>query len=239
MELRYYTPKKWDDLTKSQFIRLTNLLENSNVKYFDVQLYCILLTPILSIKHLSKLLFAFLNVPISEVLKEADFINSMDRTVFPEKLKVGGVYYYGPKPRMLDVVTDEFALAYFFFTRFINSKKESDLNGLVACLYRLKVGEHIAMFDKHNLDVLGKKLHLVDNTDKMMVFIAFKGSLDVMASRYKHVFKKGSTSKNNKTWDDVIHDYSELKSNGIGALKEVRSSNLYDFIKKLNRKLAS
>ena len=55
----------------------------------------------------------------------------------------------------------------------------------------------------------------------------------------KHVFKKGSTSKNNKTWDDVIHDYSELKSNGIGALKEVRSSNLYDFIKKLNRKLAS
>ena len=88
--------------------------------------------------HLRKYAFyGFTHWQIHNLLPLFDWVEQIAfNKVFIEQIKIGGIYFHGPKDGYENLTFDEFIVADTYFIRFLNSMDLQDLYRMIYALYR-------------------------------------------------------------------------------------------------------
>jgi hypothetical protein len=125
--------------------------------------------------------------------------------------------YYGPRANFRNLRFAEFMFADAFFLRYLKTNDETQLDRLVAVLYRPQRryyapnspsygGDRREDFNENLLDARAKRLAAVPHHVKYAVMLWYRGCRKALESRFEYVF----TADNNNTastggWSDVLH----------------------------------
>lgn len=234
MAVEYHLPSKWDDLNDWQMSMVSKILHSPyNQNKRDVLLVYVFVLRTLSFRNVCRLCWFLWNVSLVDIIPALEFIHKQStRTKFPKKLKNKDVVLFGPKIRLSNVSIEQFGYAVTFFNKYNKTQDPVDLYRLVSCLY----SPYNIPFSRYNLDHISEEVKKVDFNQLYPVFLAFAGSLDVLANRFPALFpKKTNTSNSPSTYnyDKMMMDVS-LVTNPFGKLKSVRKANVHDFFNYLN-----
>lgn len=149
-----------------------------------------------------------------KLFPEIDFVfddNQLFSNNFIPNFSHGGITYYGPKDKLLDLTGDELEKTDFFYTAWNTSKKQELLLGIVATIYREKApsqspfegrramkDKRIA-FDDADIEPRMKALEGLPEYIVLGIRMFYERSLMLWQQQYKAVFESGS--KKNKAPD--------------------------------------
>ena len=150
------------------------------------------------------------------------------------------VKYYGPDSRLFNLVFEEFLEADSHYSNYLKSGNPADLDKLVATLYRRKgtdssPADMRATFNAHMVEANAKKIHYVDRTVKLGIFLFFQGCRNFLTINFPHVFstKKGTASRGGDYGPLSLID--ALTGDDVTKNKQVRTSMMYDVMVRLER----
>ncbi|MGB0867975.1 MAG: hypothetical protein ACPGSD_00135 [Flavobacteriales bacterium] len=235
MAIEYHLPSKWDDLNEWQMWAVSKLfksdLTQSNI---DFLLICVFVLDQKSFKNFCRLGWFLWKVNLIEIVPTLAFIHKQStRTIFPAVLKIKNTKLIGPAPRMGNVTMEEFGLAIPMFNRFNSHKEDIDLIRLVSILYRPSGFS----FSRYNLNTISDEVEKMDINKLYPVFLAFAGSLDLLANRFPMLFPK-KTNRNtsyNISYESILMDVASVPSNPFGNIEKVRKATITDFFNYLEK----
>ncbi len=138
--------------------------------------------------------------------------------------------YHGPKEKLFSLVFEEYLEADNHFLAYTNGNDPSDLDKLVATLYRTGKNK---VFNSEMVDAHSKKLHNLNSEIKLSVLLFYQGCRKFLAANFPHVFSSsGGASKNNYGPLGLI---DALTGDDVTKNKAVRSSFLFDVMVRLER----
>lgn len=150
------------------------------------------------------------------------------------------VKYYGPQSRLFNLVFEEFLEADNHYSRYLNTGNPSDLNKLVATLYRRKAttanpADVRQPFNSHLVDDQAKKIQHVDRTVKLAIFLFYQGCRNFLTINFPHVFStnKGKSSRGGNFGSLSLID--ALTNDDVTKNKQVRTSMMFDVLVRLER----
>ncbi len=148
----------------------------------------------------------------------------------------GLVSYYGPGELLNDITFDEFMLADLKFEHYLKYKKESDLDELVAVLYRKKknvFGKKVE-YDADKVDAMKEQFKDLPKEIKFAVFHYYTSCRQFLTNFFDKVFKvaQATEEKNNDAsgWFDVKFHIAGTK---FGSFQEVGKTKMFVILKHL------
>lgn len=262
MRIDINVPTKWNELSAWQAERIGRILlkneEVEKITYRRMMTIILLLFPKPSFKTVLKLIIVLTRVPLKELEYLADFICEQDNdmTVFPEAFFVknkGGKYIkvYGPGPRLSNVSIQELSYADAFYYNWRSKGDDVELHKLCAVLYRPAGGRNpLDRRQSFNVLLLPDNAELTDQIplyNKIMIAMAFQGTREVLASRYKKVFPKRAEPEEGEKepakpakytpFTKIINAMALDEVNPFGTLEGAERANAHKFLEIYNEQL--
>lgn len=228
------TPSSWDELTRQQLLDVAGMFyKKITIRDFRVQM-----------------IFKFLNIKLKEFKKltneEAyalsetlEFLTkevTLTRQLIPRILK-----YHGPSDGLRNIIFREFINANLRYDDYIKNGKKSELDELVAVLYRRKkvfwwIRKHFSpdtdprqkLIEK-TIEKRGRKLKGVSQEVKYAVYLFFSGVFHSLSGMFPRTFRQRSeTSRNDgKGWISLVISLAEGKTDHR-SIDRVLDSNMYN-----------
>lgn len=252
-EINLTVPQRWNDLSDNQLQKILKCLHYNREVTDSIKLE-LLVYLFLDDKNDKKSIGEFqqilANIPLNTVDRDIlylssylEFIlNDINLTKFPSELIIDGKTYYGPADRLSNLTIEELSFADHIYFNWITTGKQIELDRLVTVLYREKTKIHNINdiredFSRHTLSQRGSILPTLDEEIKLAIGYAYKGSRDLMFSKFKIIFP---TNKNTlkqgvrkpvkyRSFNAMIHTMSMGETMPLGNLHEVKRTNAYDF----------
>lgn len=239
MQINYNIPTTWNQLSLWQLKKIAKIIfsntDQEQVSFLLVSYLCI---PKLTLKNILKYCYLLMQVPVSQLKEYAAFLyKDTNLTKFPKKVKS----LYGPTDRLANVNIDEYTYADLFYHNWSTTRKNEDLNRLVAVLYRPKRNaQHLDIRKPFTKEALSKHAGVVEKlprATKLVIAMAFQGSREKIIARYKWVFVKGSGKASYAPFTKIINAMSRSENQPFGDYYKTKEANIYDFFDVLDEDL--
>ncbi|WP_434546674.1 hypothetical protein [Marivirga sp.] len=232
---KIHYPERWDELTPKQFLRIHQILymiKGEHIQRAMITMY---------LSKTSLLLWLRMHL-IQRVQLQwlFDWIASeksvITRNFFP-KIRVKGKTLLGPSDAMGNVNAAEFSEADYHFLNYYKSKKEEDLDLLIACLYRKKDpnksidapdydGDLREAFNTHSVEKRAKTIAKLNKWKKMAIYTFYRGCRKEIEDTYDRVFtKKTAQSVENYGWPET---FMRMTGDRFGKIKEVMENDMHE-----------
>lgn len=236
MVLEYHLPSKWNDLNEWQMQAVSKLIRSDlQPDKIDFLLVCIFVLKEKTIWNFYRLGRFLWKVNLIEIIPTLEFIHRQStRTVFPAVLTTKDTNLIGPSARMGNVTMEQFGLAIPMFNQFNRHKEDIDLIRLVSVLYKKKGFK----FSRYNLNTISEEVTEMDINELYPVYLAFAGSLDIIAGRYPKLFPKPKgkgAANSNISYEPMLMDVASIPSNPFGNLDRVRQATVTDFFNYIDK----
>lgn len=196
-------PQNWNELNCDQLLaisRATFLLKDRSVQKIFVA-HRFLNLPFRVFKRISVSDINYLYRHVSRLFGE----NNLRRTVI-DCFYVGSKKFIGPADAGSNMSFDEFAKADKFYSQFLKSKNESDLDRLLACMYREKNaelnpkdinfnGDLRVPFNEYHVENRAVQITTLDRDYKYAILLQYSGFRKFLQDRYPLTFSSGEPSK--------------------------------------------
>jgi len=267
----------FDELKQDEFIealRLALLVEKEEISLDDFAIRMVYKLIDIKYDKLSEVKEGFLN----EVQKDAKFanlallaekidffwkndddklrLNYTSTKNFIQEIEINGITYAGPADALTDCVWLEFTQLTHYHTAYVNTKDESMLNCLIACVYRPKIDNYETV--KKQRDYNGQRRmkfnpELIEQDASIIADLAFHirfgiymfigNCIEYLATAkfdisgpidFSILFNKTGTGKDDGLgWTGLTYSLAEDQS--FGNMSEVSYTALYDVLFKLYR----
>lgn len=260
MRINITVPTRWDELTPWQAKKIGKMIMDN--KPIDEGLYrnliiLILFLPKPSFFNVVKLLLLLWRVPLRELDDYAGFIcdGTGSLTVFPAYFTVKDdtgkrLDLQGPAPRLANISIQELSYADAFYYNWRTSGDDIELHRLCAVLYR-PAGRQISTVDSRTpFDplLLPANAELTDQVplhQKYFVGLAYQGTREVLAKRYRKVFPEKKVAEGEKPkppgkyapFTDIITAMALDEVNPFGTLEGAEKANAHKFLDIYNEQL--
>ena len=234
-------PQSWNELTRKQLVKFTQLLysvtDKAMLKLLSVRMFfgiskfqVIRLTEVQVIESFE--LFKFL---LEDNQLTTQLLPYLKPSIFSKKL-------YGPGDGFKYLKPDEWMFADAHYMEYRNSEKVEDLQKFVACLYRGKRkkykpkaedfnGEIRKPFNSHHLEAITKKIAKCS----LWELLAIKVWYDGCRAAWENEFDKVFTADNESTaesygWAEV---FMKMSGSTFGTMAEVEKQPMYNLLFKM------
>lgn len=211
---RLTLPERWNELTVHQLRWICkyiypniNLFNQSPTIYYHlkVRLLMVLMeVPRYNIFSAKRRMFFKISAEsLADLTMQINWIyQSANLTLNPfPAISIGFKKLYGPPDGLSNMKLIEFSFADHFFCEFQKTKKESDLNNFIACLYRHKMFNNAddvrEPFNKNTIAYRATLLKNFRNEDKIAILLFYLSCRELIVKRYAKVFEK--TNNKGKT----------------------------------------
>jgi len=242
----FQLPSSWDELTREQFLFVSNLFNRRlSIIEFKVKvlLHCLAIKPIL-INRIEPEDIHFLCQSFDFLIKDVSLTKNLIPVISKRFFR-----FYGPSDKMLHCTFGEFTRAHNRLDQYIKTKDENVLNEIIAILYRPKKSFwFIRKYLTNNKDPRRKlhdisvkkrtvKFSTIDPNIKYGIFLFFTGVLNSLPIQFPNVFrKKEDQGEDNKFgWVPLVISLADGKTDDE-SLERVLNSNLYNVFFGLEQK---
>lgn len=149
---------------------------------------------------------------------------------------------YGPADKLANISIIEFSYALNYYNLYNKTANESNLDLLIACLYRpLKStksndGDERIYFNVYTADSYLKQISKLKYVEKQAIYLFFHGCIELFGRTFDYIFTRssGEGTASNKTFLDII---LELSGGKFGTYNETKTENALIVLKALNMEL--
>jgi len=255
-------PKSWNDLSHTQLKNISHQLEsyhtlvkdspeveaiNATTLYFQLSKEILRHNPWRSIRIALKEIQPIAFKTFTEFL----FKNNT-RTNFIEKVKINGVKYYAPAPRLRNSTIAEFAFIDAAYYKWKQTHNNIWLSVLCAAMYREATPELNEIdirkpFIKQAVDVRADAFQTLDIKTRLAIAYTYEGCRQHIANTFPLIFPKPIITEDSTALNQKYVGFGEIILDKIeGDPSKLQTTNnvmLYDFlaiyntdIKKLSKK---
>lgn len=225
-------PASWNELTEEQLLHVCRLLyvDNGDVYRFRIAAIRYLL-------RLSWLETLMIRDYIVDLFPYVAFLEA-ENTLTDNKLltiRAGGITFYGPIGGFETLTAEEWTEADQAFMDFSASKELTDLDRLLAILYRERTkGMHPKNpnwkkdfrkpFVEEQVELRQRILSTVSQAHKFAVLTWYAGCRREWESVFYRVFKEGKADVESFGWQETIQ---KISGDTFGSLRETERTNMY------------
>ncbi|MDO7849238.1 hypothetical protein Q5H92_22935 [Hymenobacter sp. M29] len=250
----YLVPSAWNELSRRQLLQITRLHGQgfaSDRALDDAFRRVILGVPgrlwarlngvqRVELRHL---------VPVRFLREPADFAPLTEQLLphlpYLKWYQGLGCRYFGPRENFRNLSFAEFIFADAFFLRYLQTNDETQLDRLVATLYRPQragyaplapdyAGDRREPFNENLLDARARHVARLEHHVKYAVMLWYRGCRKALETRFEYVF----TGENNRkasagSWADVLHELA----GGVHRIDATAGQHLLTVLREMNRVL--
>jgi len=237
--INLHIPNSWDEMTEKQFEKIAFLFNTAetNIKFY-IQLFFLLNNvKWWQFSKKAKLRIVLRNFPLSDLHKCYEFIfKDNNRTIFPERIKIGKVIYFPPQNRIANLTADEFAVVDDLHIKFRETKNIEFLQYMAAVLYT--DSKTRPLFDKNELHEKAKPFSKLSASKLFAIELAYFGCKNNLVKRFPKAFPKakpGSAPPKKKYgFSKVILSMAKGDLSKLDLIKKV---NIFTFLEQFEEDL--
>lgn len=194
--------------------------------------------PLLLLKALDIAQVAQLTLMVNPLFEENDLtVNKLPEICFYHRWKTHR--WRGPADSLANLTIKEFAVADSYFLAFMESKDDSLLDFLIACLYRPQDskknpnrpdydGDMREVFNEHILEKRANIVRTLSKVDKQVILYFYMASRKLLHVDYPNIFDEdgqdGQQHKQPSDWLDMIRT---LPNEKFGTIQQAEKENMH------------
>lgn len=153
------------------------------------------------------------------------------------------IKYYGPADALTNILFEEYIFCETYYQNYIKTNKESDLDMLIAVMYRKKdatadkISTHFRgdlrePFNSFLIEANAKKLKSLNAAEKKAIYLFYYGCRSYIIKKFDIVFnsKKETAADNVSTFESMMKLVNALSQNDVTKNEQVRKSMLYEVL---------
>lgn len=257
----YHFAENWNEISEKNFIRYFHYflyicgLHNDKELKEDQKKIIIeelkyKMVPALFTDIPKRILLLLEEYQIKSLSTHTSFLFNKESKLFKiiiNKIKIKFKTFYGPKDKFHNVSFGEFIYADTYYINFYNTKDNSYIDKLIACLYRKKgndkfiAGDIRNPFNSNLIEKNSRYFKNLPNIYKQIILFNYSIIRTYITELYPIVFEgtsKASDIISPRTiqgWDDFIKSISQ----NVFEIKQYSEENMHNVLSYLNSKLAN
>jgi hypothetical protein len=232
-------PNSWDEMSQTQFEKIAFHFNTSetNVKFYIKLFFLLTNAKFWQFSKKAKMRIVLRTLPLSDLHKSYDFIfKDNNRTIFPDKIKIGKTKYFPPQNRISNLTADEFAIVDDLHIKWRETKNVEYLQYMAAVLYYAS-GKR-GMFDKNELHDKAKPFSKLPIKKLLAIELAYFGCKNNLVKRFPKAFPKQQPGvakpKKKYGFSKVILSMAKGDLSKLDLIKKV---NIYTFLEQFEEDL--
>ncbi len=238
-DVKIYIPKSWDEMKQKQLENIAFLFNTSktNVRFYVTLFFLLADYKWWQFSKKAKLRIVLRNCPLSDLHKSYEYVfKENNRTIFPDKIKIGKVHYFPPQNKIANLTADEFAVVDDLHIKFRETNNIEYLQYMAAVLYT--TSKTRPLFDKNDLHDKALTFKRLPYKKLFAMELAYFGCKNSLVKRFPDAFPEAKPgSKNSKKKYGFSKVILSMAKGDLSKVETIKKVNIYTFLEQFEEDL--